>query len=226
MAGSIRLLICEDHRLLADVLALVVAEDPDLELVTTPVADGASAVEVADRHEPDVVLMDIRLPGDMDGFEATRRIREASPATKVVIMSGLEEDDLLVRAVEAGASAFLDKGEAVQRALEALKAAAAGEPLIDPATLSRVLQQVATRRDRRREEERVTGRLTPREREILQLLATGLRNDAIAARLHVSVRTVETHVQNALVKLGVHSKLEAVCLAAQLGVVSVGGSST
>ncbi len=160
--------------------------------------------------------MDVQLKGPMTGVEATREIKQVSPATKVVIVSGSKtREALLVAAVEAGASGVVEKTEAVERLVEVTKAAAAGELLIDPAALPRVLQLVAKQRAVRTEVCLRVASLTRREREILQLVGEGLGNEGLAQRLHLSVRTVETHVQNVLRKLGVHSKLEAVALAAR-----------
>ncbi len=218
--APIRLLIVEDHRMLADALAMVVGEDPDLKIVADPVDNADDAVALAAEHRPDVILMDVVLRGQGTGIDATRRIKELIPETKVVVISGMSRDQLLVQAVEAGASGFLDKSEAVDAALGAVKAAAAGEALIDPVLLSRVLREVAGQRKEREIAERLVARLTAREREILELIAEGLRNEAIADKLFLSVRTVQKHVQNVLTKLEVHSKLEAVAFAARAGLVS------
>lgn len=209
--------------MLADALAMVVETDDELELVAPPVDTEDAAVALCEEHRPDVFLMDVQLAGSGNGLDATRRIKRVSPGTHVVIVSGMGQDRLLVEAVEAGASGFLDKTEAVESAISAVKAVAAGEALIDATTLSRLLRRSAEERAARRDTERLTEQLTAREREILQLVAQGLRNEEIARSLHLSVRTVQTHVQNVLGKLGVHSRLEAVAFAARAGVVTVGG---
>jgi DNA-binding NarL/FixJ family response regulator len=196
---TIRLAICEDHRMLADALAMVIADDEELELVAPPVDTAEDAVALCAEHRPDVILMDVQLRGAATGLDATRELKTVSPDTQVVIVSGMGQDRLLVEAVEAGASGFLDKTEAVEEAIKAIKAAAAGEPLIDPIVLARLIRQAAEER------------------------AQGMRNDDIARSLHLSIRTVQTHVQNILTKLGVHSRLEAVAFAARAGIVSVGG---
>jgi len=165
--------------------------------------------------------MDIVFKGSMDGIQATRRIKEVSPATKVVIMTAHDDDRLLVEAVEAGASGFLGKEEAADEVLAAAKAAAEGEVLIDPSTLTRLLHQVSKEREARRGALALFDALTDREREVLQLLAKGIRNDDIAERLFISPQTVQTHVRNLLAKLGVHSKLEAVALAVRHSAISV-----
>ena len=208
--------------MLADALQMVVSDEDDLELVAPPVDTAEDIVAVAEEHRPDVVLMDIQLRGPLTGIDATRRIRRISPDTQVVIVSGLGKERMLVEAVEAGAVGFLDKTEAVEEAISAVKAAAAGEALIDPTTLSRLLRQAAELREASRETDSLIAQLTAREREILQLLSQGLRNEDIASTLHLSVRTVQTHVQNVLGKLGVHSRLEAVAFAARAGLVRLG----
>jgi DNA-binding NarL/FixJ family response regulator len=220
----IALLICDDHRTLTDALAMVVERDPDLRLVARPVADPERAVELCREHTPDVVLMDIEFKGGtgtMSGIEATLRIKEVSPATNVVIMTAHDDERLLVEAVEAGASGFLGKGEPADEVMRAVKAAAEGEVLIEPATLSRLLNQVTKEREERREVQVLFAKLSEREWEILRLLAQGERNEGIAAGLFISPQTVQTHVRNVLGKLGVHSKLEAVALAVKHGQIDV-----
>jgi DNA-binding NarL/FixJ family response regulator len=165
--------------------------------------------------------MDIVFKTGMNGIEATRKIKEVSPATKVVIMTAHDDERLLVEAVEAGASGFLGKEEAAEEVLAAAKAAADGEVLIDPTILTRLLHQVAIEREARSSADALLGDLTDREREILQLLAEGLRNDDIASKLFISPQTVQTHVRNILGKLRVHSKLEAVSFAVKHGAITV-----
>jgi DNA-binding NarL/FixJ family response regulator len=220
----VTLLICDDHRTLTDALAMVVERDPELRLVAPPVADPERAVELCREHEPDVVLMDIVFKGKtgtISGIEATRRIKEVSPATKVVIMTAHDDERLLVEAVEAGAAGFLGKDEPADEVLRAAKAAAEGEVLIEPVTLSRLLHQVTKDRDERREVQALFAKLSDREWEILRLLSEGRRNEGIAAALFISPQTVQTHVRNVLGKLGVHSKLEAVALAVKHGQIEV-----
>ena len=219
--SPITLLVCDDHRVLTDALAMVVERDPGIRMVAPPVARAEDALEVVASSQPAVVLMDVELAGDMNGVEATRRIREMAPETHVVLMTGHDDERLLVDAVEAGASGFLSKSEAVDDVLDAVRAAAEGEVLVDPTALSRVLRMVAMERAVRQEADTVFAQLTTREREILQLLAQGLRNDGIAERLFISPQTVQTHVRNILGKLHVHSKLEAVAFAVKHGAVTV-----
>jgi RNA polymerase sigma factor (sigma-70 family) len=224
LAGDDRvvsLLICDDHKILTDALAMVVERDPALRMVAPPVHEPEAAIAICEEFLPDVVLMDIVFKGPMNGIQATRKIKEASPSTKVVIMTAHDDERLLVEAVEAGASGFLGKDEAANEVLAAAKAAADGEVLIDPTVLTRLLHQVAREREARREFQDLLEDLTDREREILQLLAEGLRNDDIASKLFISPQTVQTHVRNILGKLRVHSKLEAVAFAVKHGAIQV-----
>lgn len=217
----VTLVICDDHKILTDALAMVVERNADLRMVAPPVHTPEEAVDLCREHMPDVVLMDIVFKGLMDGIEATRRIKGISPATKVVIMTAHDDERLLVEAVEAGASGFLGKDEPADEVLAAVRAAAEGEVLIDPATLTRLLHQVVKEREARRDALALLDELTEREREVLQLLAEGTRNDEIAQKLFISPQTVQTHVRNLLAKLGVHSKLEAVAFAVKHGAITV-----
>jgi DNA-binding NarL/FixJ family response regulator len=219
---AVSLLICDDHKILTDALATMVGLDAELNLVGPPVHTPEEAIALAGEQLPDVVLMDIVFKGGgMSGIDATRRIKEASPSTNVVVMTAHDEDRLLVEAVEAGASGFLSKDEAAEEVLAAAKAAAEGEVLIDPVTLTRLLAQVAHERQEQADAMRLLDDLTEREREILGLLAKGQRNEDVAKLLFISPQTVQTHVRNILGKLRVHSKLEAVTFAVKHGVISV-----
>jgi DNA-binding NarL/FixJ family response regulator len=223
MPDAVSLLICDDHKVLTDALSMVVGVDESLRLVGAPVHTPEEGVVLASEQLPDVVLMDIMFKGsEMTGIEATRRIKERSPSTKVIVMTAHDEDRLMVEAVEAGASGFLSKDLPADEILRATKAAADGEVLIDPATLTRLLAQVAREREEQRDAMALLDDLTERERQILQLLAQGKRNDDIASELYISPQTVQTHVRNILGKLRVHSKLEAVAFAVKHGAIQVG----
>ena len=216
------LLICDDHKILTDALAMLVDRSDGLEMISAPVHTPEKAIEIVSETPPDVVLMDIIFKGDhMNGIDATRRIKEVSPSTRVVVMTAHDDERLLVEAVEAGASGFLGKEEAAGEVLDAARAAAAGEVLIDPTTLTRLLHQVAKEREEQRDAQMLLAELTDREREILALLAQGKRNDDIASELFISPQTVQTHVRNILAKLRVHSKLEAVAFAVKHGALTV-----
>jgi len=219
---QVSLVICDDHKVLTDALSTVIGLDPDFRLVGPPVHTPDEGVALAAEQLPDVVLMDIVFKGvDTTGIEATRKIKESSPSTKVVIMTAHDDDRLMVEAVEAGASGFLSKDLPADEILQATKAAAEGEVLIDPVTLTRLLAQVAREREEQRDALALLNDLTERERQILDLLAQGKRNDDIAQELYISPQTVQTHVRNILGKLRVHSKLEAVAFAVKHGVIQV-----
>ena len=213
------LLICDDHKTLTDALSMVVERDPALRLVAPPVHDAQDAVELSREHRPDVVLMDIEFKAGIGGIEATRRIKEASPATKVVIMTAHDDERLLVEAVEAGASAFFGKDEPADQVLAAAKAAAEGEVLIDPATLARLLHQVTKEREEHRGVMARFASLTEREREILRHVADGKRNEDIAAALFISPRTVGGHLQSIYNKLGISSRTAATAFAYEHGLI-------
>jgi DNA-binding NarL/FixJ family response regulator len=211
---NVRVLICEDHRLVADAFALAVRATHDLDLVGDPVASAEAAIEIADRERPDVSLVDVYLEGATNGIEATRQIRAVSPQTRVVVLSGDRRDERLVDAFEAGASAFLYKGEPLGRLIDAIRDVGRGRTLIDDDSMPALLERTRSARARRSDVDRRFARLTPREREVLMALRSGTSNDAIAQTLRISRRTVDTHVQNILRKLGVHTKLQAVALIA------------
>lgn len=184
--------------------------------VVGAVSTGADAQEAASALDPDVVLIDFGLP-DVDGAVAAAAIREHRPATKVVMVTGLVDEAVVLRAVEAGCSGYITKHQPVEQLIGAVRAAAAGEALISPAMLTKLLPRL------QRTHRHLGSDLTPREREVLQRLAEGGSNQAIAAELFVSVNTVRSHVQSVLTKLGAHSKLEAAAIAAREGLVELGG---
>jgi two-component system, NarL family, response regulator LiaR len=209
----IRLLICDDHRILTDALVAVVSAQEDFELVSEPVHEPGEAVRRCAELRPDVVLMDLSFAGEMSGIRATRDIRDVSPATHVVIMTAHHDDRLRVEAIEAGAAGYLSKTEGAAAVLEAARAAARGDVLLDPRALAPLLERVARDRATDRELQVRFDRLTRRESEVLGLLAGGLGTDEIAARLFISPFTVHTHVGSVLGKLEVRSKTQAVTLA-------------
>jgi DNA-binding NarL/FixJ family response regulator len=215
-------LICDDHRILSEALAMIIDVDPGMQLLADPFVRAEDIVEAALALKPDVILMDVNLVGVMTGIEATRIITRHSPHTKVVVMSGSGDPaGLLVEAIEAGAAGFLPKTEAVTDTLATIRSAANGESLLSPTTLAWAMRQVAATRAAQRALEERNSRLTDREREILQRLSEGESNGTIAADLYLSVHTVNTHVRNILAKLEVHSKLQAVTWGVKSGAITV-----
>jgi DNA-binding NarL/FixJ family response regulator len=214
----IRVAIADDQMLVRAGFAALLAAEDDME-VAGEAADGEQAVRLARREKPDVMLMDIRMPG-MDGVEATRRIA-ADPdlaGVHVVILTTFQLDDYIFEGLRAGAAGFLVKDTDAAELLRAVRVAASGEALLSPTVTRRLISEFAART---REVRHVDGvdELTPREREVVALIATGLSNSEIAARLYVSQSTVKTHASRAMTKLGARDRAQLVVFAYQAALV-------
>lgn len=206
----LRVLIVDDHEMVAQGLSEVLATETGIEVIGRA-GTVRDATRMAGQLAPDVVVMDYRLP-DGDGLAATSAIRGQNPDTAVVMVTASDHDTVVAAAIEAGCSGFVTKDRAAQDVVSAVRAAARGEAGFPAAVLNRLLGRGhAAPRDR--------GALTPRELEVLQLLAEGLSTRDIAERFVLSISTVRNHVQNILTKLGAHSKLEAVSVAMRQGIV-------
>ena len=207
----VRVLIVDDHEVLATSLALVLDDQPDI--TTVGVAGTiAKAKALIVTTTPDVVLLDHRLP-DGDGVAAIRELRRLRPSAEVVMLTASAADHVLVAAIEAGAAGFVSKTRGLADVTAAVRAAAAGEAVISPELLIRLLPRLQRGPQAGRSD------LTEREREVLGLLAEGLSNAAIAQKLTVSVHTVRNHIANLSAKLGAHSKLEALSIAVRDGLL-------
>ena len=217
MAGEdhITVVIADDHRSFGEAMQIALDKERDLDVVKV-VVDGELAVTTTLEDEPDVVLMDLRMPGT-DGIEATRRIRTQGGKAAIVILTGEGDDNSLARAIQAGARGVLPKTSAVSDVADAVRRAAHGEPLHRPEEVNRVLRAERARSERDRDLARRIERLTPRELEILQAMADGESPEEITERLGMSRHTLRTHTQNILTKLGVHSKTDAVVAAIRFG---------
>jgi DNA-binding NarL/FixJ family response regulator len=213
----IRVLLADDEELVRSGLRMILAPEPDLEVVAE-VADGAAAVAEARRCSPDVVLMDIKMPA-LDGIEATRRV-VAGTATRVVMLTTFDRSRLVFDALTAGASGFLLKDTPTVQLVAGIRAVARGEELLAPSITRRLIEEF-TRRDRL-EPAPGLDRLTEREREVLVLVSRGLSNAEIARDLFVSLETVKTHVARVLAKLGVRDRVQAVVAAYESGLVRPG----
>lgn len=205
----IRVLLVDDHRLLLDALTRVIGLEPDMRIVGT-------AVSVAEAREAavvpvDVVLMDYHLQ-DGTGVEATRSIKARWPSCRVLMLTGIEDDETILQSVQAGADGYLTKDRVVADVVDAVRAAHEGAILLPPSTVVTIARRVAEARERRAVETPVVP-LTPRELEILRALTEGLGTREICDRLAIAPNTLRTHVQNVMGKLHVHSKLEAVAFA-------------
>ena len=214
----IRVLVVDDQELVRAGFRALLDSDPDIEVVGES-GDGRAAIEHVRRQEPDVVLMDIRMP-ELNGIEATRVIRELDDPPEVLILTTFDTDDNAFDALEAGAAGFLVKDTPPAQLLEAVKAAAGGGSVISPATTRRLVDHlVAARMDRDRSVPDQLEVLTDREREVLELIASGCSNREISARLGISEMTAKTHVSRVLTKLNLESRVQAAVLAYETGLV-------
>jgi DNA-binding NarL/FixJ family response regulator len=213
---TVRVLLCDDQDLIRAGFRMLLAGATDTEVVGEA-ADGIAAVELANSLAPDVVVMDIRMPR-LDGIEATRRI-VAEPAlahTRVLILTTFDSDEYVYDALRAGASGFLLKDASAADLLAAIHTLAAGDALLAPRVTRTVIAQFTRRADPRRTPPQLD-RLTPREREVLALVADGLSNDEIAAELVLSGATVKTHIGRLLTKLAARDRAQLVVIAYQSG---------
>ncbi|MFK3984914.1 response regulator [Micromonospora sp. NPDC050397] len=218
----IRVLVVDDQALVRAGVCLLLRAAGGFEVVGEA-GDGREAVRLAERFRPDVVLMDLRMPG-MDGIEATRRIVEHHPASRVLVLTTFADDADIYGALGAGAIGYLVKDGAPEDLVDAVLRAARGEALLAPPVLARIVGRAlrAHQRDVRRPAEEPKPRhrlLTAREREVLALVGAGLSNAEIAGRLHLGITTVKTHVSAAMEKLQLRNRVQAAVVAHRLGLV-------
>jgi DNA-binding NarL/FixJ family response regulator len=219
----IRVAIADDQALVRGGFRLILDARPDIEVVGEA-ADGEQAVELVRELEPEVLLLDVRMP-NLDGIEATRQIVATGSPTRIIILTTFDLDDYVYDAVRAGASAFLLKDVRPADLVDAIRLVAGGNALLAPTTLTRLLERFSAP-DTREPNAALLDALTEREREILGLVAEGLSNAEIAARLVVSETTVKTHVSNLLRKLAVRDRVQAVIAAYDTGLVRPRQSSS
>ena len=221
MSPTVRVMIVDDDRLMREGLRAVLSSDDRLEVVAEA-GDGRAAVQRARHAGPDVVLMDVRMP-ELDGIAATAELLAAAPQARVMILTTFEDDAYILGALRAGASGFLLKRSSPEHLIAAIHTVAAGEALLSPSVTQRLIDRLARQplvgdatADPRLDE------LTPREREVLELIAQGLSNREIAAALTVEETTVKSHVKRVLMKLGARDRVQAVIFAYESGVVAPG----
>ena len=217
---SIRVVIADDQALVRAGFRKLLEVDPEIEVVAEA-ADGLEALEAVRRLRPDIVLMDIRMPG-VDGLEATRRLAIGDTATRVLILTTFGLSDYVYEALRAGASGFLLKDSPAEELLAGVRIVARGDELLDPSVTRAVIEEYGRRPRRRDDLAEKLEELTARELEVLELLARGLSNAEIAAELVVSDGTVKTHVARVLQKLDLRDRVQAVIFAYESGLVEVG----
>jgi DNA-binding NarL/FixJ family response regulator len=216
----VRVLIVDDDALMRAGLRGVLSSDQTIELVGEA-SDGRQAVHRTRQLGPDIVLMDVRMP-DLDGISATRQVLAGFPDVKVVILTTFEQDDYIFGALSAGASGFLLKRTRPEELIAAIHTIAAGDSLLSPSVTSRVIARMVRQPAPDPSDEARLDELTPREREVLELVAGGLSNGEIAAALVIEESTVKTHVKRILLKLGVRDRVQAVIFAYESGLVPPG----
>ncbi|MFI5952180.1 response regulator [Cryptosporangium sp. NPDC051539] len=214
---TIRVLVVDDQPVVRAGVALLLNAAGGFALVGEA-ADGAEAVSAAARLRPDVVLMDLRMPR-LDGVESTRRIVDAHPSTRVLVLTTFAEDADLYGALGAGAIGYLVKDGPPEEMIDAVRRAARGEPLLAPPVLARVMARAVDAHTSEAARPRGAGRLTEREAEVLALVGAGRSNAEIASALHLGVTTVKTHVSAAMEKLALRNRVQAAVVAHRMGLV-------
>ena len=217
--AEIRVLLADDQRLMREGLRVLLHLTPDIRVVGEA-GDGVEAVERARQIRPDVVLMDVRMPV-LDGVAATRRLHDACPEVKVIILTTFDDDEYVFEGLRAGAIGYLLKDVPSEQLAEAIRAAARGEAFIQPSVARKVVAEFArlAEREHRRREQPLVEPLSARELEVLALVAEGLSNREIGERLFITPGTVKNHVSNVLAKLGVRGRTQAVLQAQELGLL-------
>jgi DNA-binding NarL/FixJ family response regulator len=213
----IAVLVVDDHRAVAEAIGGAMSSERGL--AVSVAWSGEEALDIVRGTPPDVILMDVTMPG-MGGLEASRRILETNPDVKVIMLSAHDDDLLKARALETGASGYLSKISPMDQLVDAVRKARRGEPLHDQEELDRLERRLRSRRSIDANEAERVARLSARETEVLQAIAEGLDSQAIADKLGISHATVRTHTANAITKLAVHSKTEAVVVAIRHGKVA------
>jgi DNA-binding NarL/FixJ family response regulator len=216
--ARIRVLITDDQALLRGSLRVLLETEPDL-VVVGEASTGAEAVDLAQTASPDVVLMDVRMP-DMDGIEATRKITAPEHAPRILVLTTFDLDEYVYSALRSGASGFLLKDTPPAQLLDAVRVVASGEALLAPTVTRRLIAEFVRYPEPARRPARTLAGITDREREVLTLIALGLRNSEIEHHLHLSQGTVKTHIGRLLAKLNARDRAQLVIVGYQTGLVT------
>jgi DNA-binding NarL/FixJ family response regulator len=223
-APAVRIVVADDHEVVRSGFASLLDTQSDFTVVGTA-ADGLEAIRSGRELRPDVILMDIRMPG-MDGIQATRQLASERPdGPRILVLTTFDLDEYVYDALRAGASGFLLKDVTAERLFDAVRVIAAGDALLAPGVTRQLISEFAQRPTAKRQPLLALEELTPRETEVLQLVAEGLSNSEIARRLIVTDETVKTHVSHVLNKLGLRDRTQAVVTAYETGLVVAGGKS-
>ncbi len=218
MAEKIRVVIADDHPIVRTGLRLMLGMKEGIELVGEA-ADGVAAIHLVSSLQPDVVLMDLRMPA-MDGWEAIERIRAEWPHIAIIVLTTYDEDELMLRSLQAGVRGYLLKESDLETVLQAIESAARGEMLLQPETMKRILDHASRRiSPRSHTQENSDFHLTEREREVLAGIAVGERSKEVGARLGITRRTVESYLNSIYIKLNVDSRAAAVAIAIERGLL-------
>jgi DNA-binding NarL/FixJ family response regulator len=213
-------IICDDQAIIRDGLEMLLNLERDIEVVGLA-RDGAEAVELVTEHQPDLVLMDLKMPG-MNGIEATRRIRARYPAVRVLVLTTYDDDEWVFDAIRAGAAGYLLKDTPREEVIKAVRGTVEGRSFVDPEVAGKLMSHVASQQTAPRS--LITDKLTDREVDVLRVLARGFTNADIAAELHLSEGTVRNHVSAILAKLDVSDRTQAAVIAIRHGLASDQGS--
>ncbi len=209
-----KVIICDDQAIIRDGLELLLKLEKDVEVVGMA-QDGAEVVELVNSKTPDLILMDLKMPG-MNGVEATRQIRTRHPEIKVLVLTTYDDDEWVFDAIRAGASGYLLKDTPREKLIEAIQGTVAGDSFVDPAVTGKLLAQVASKQEQ--PASIITSQLTDRDTDVLRLIARGLSNAEIAGKLHLSEGTIRNHVSAIFAKLGLTDRTQAAVLAIRHGI--------